>query len=161
MTEKEIPPPDDDGTPAPQNVCYLRLCTGDEVIGDCLGETDDQKYVVIKYPMLVSEVSNPFTQATNVALSKYIPLGQFEVLPIDRKDIVFILPVVSEMRDFYNSSVIYTHEFVETHIRDELKRSTMAVNKAILIDMKEKVEADVLKFPGKNVIVPGNSSTIH
>jgi hypothetical protein len=155
MTDKE------DDLPAlqQQNICYIRLSTGDEVIGDCLGETstEDTDYVVIKSPMLMSEVTNPFTQGTNVALSKYIPLGEFTVLPINRKDIVFILPVMKEMQDLYNSSVIYTTEFVDRHIRDELTRSTKAVNKAILVDYEEKIEGEIVNMPGKNVIIPSNT----
>src|ERR1043165_7424154 len=112
-------------------ICYLKLATGDEVIGECLGETitedgENKSYVVIKSPMLMSEIANPYTQSTQVALSKYIPLGEYEVLPVERKDIIFILPVVKEMEDFYTSSVVYTRQFVGQHIKEELKRSTKA-----------------------------------
>jgi len=152
-TESDIPNPED--MPKPY-VVYLKLQSGDEIVGLCMGETEDHQLVALRAPMLMSEIPNPFTQATSIALSKYMPLGDFDVLPVQRKDIIFIVPAIPEMVEFYHGSVIYTRDFVDSHMRAELKLSTQAVYKAILQE-QEQAEG-VLKIPGKNLIIPPNTA---
>jgi hypothetical protein len=153
--------PEGNTTPHTQTVCYLRLSTGDELIAECLGEGEDkgQNYVVVKSPMLLSETTNPISHIVSVSLAKYIPLADFEVLPIFKNNIVFLTPVIAEMKEFYNYSVIYTKDIVTQCIVEDLKNSILALKKVIVKEHQEQFAHEELQsFKNRNLVIPSNTS---
>lgn len=124
-----------------QKIMYFRLITGDELVGSCLGEDSNRTMVVIKQPMVLSEVLNPVTQSVSLTLSKYMIFGNYEVVPIRNEHIVSMTRVIPELEEFYHSSVIFNNEVSSKEIASELARANMATKIATkLRDSEQEYE---------------------
>lgn len=132
-----------------QQIMYFRLVTGDELVGNCLGEDPDQTMVVIKQPMVLSEILNPITQSVSITLSKYMIFGNYEVVPIRNDHIVSRTRVIPELEEFYYSSVIFNNEVSSKEVAKELARAnkaTKGVPRTFIVDDYEINEEDEILF---------------
>jgi len=123
-----------------QEVMYLRLTTGDELVGCRLGEDEESTMVVIKSPMLLSEVLNPMTQSVSITLSKFMIFGSYEVLPIKNEHIISMTRVIPELEEFYHSSVTFNREVASKEVASELARANRATKYAIDTERNEGEE---------------------
>ena len=151
-----------------QKIMYFRLITGDELVGSCLGEDPDRTMVVIKQPMVLSEVLNPITQSVSLTLSKYMIFGNYEVVPIRNDHIVSMTKVIPELEEFYHSSVLFNDEVSSKEIAKELARANRATKNATRPQEYEFDEEDELLdlFDDDELEIPMNrmlpsNTTIH
>ncbi len=151
-----------------QKIMYFRLITGDELVGSCIGEDPDQTMVVIKQPMVLSEVLNPITQSVSLTLSKYMIFGNYEVVPIRNEHIISMTKVIPELEEFYHSSVLFNDEVSSKEIAKELARANRATKIATKPqeyefdeedDLLDLFDDDELEIP-MNRVLPSNT-TIH
>jgi len=122
---------EDDLSAPKKQVLYIKLVTGDEIVGDCLGEDPNGTVVILKTPMLLSEVINPLSQTISITLSKYMIFGDYEFIPIKNTHIISMTKVVPELEDFYKSSVVFNQEVATKEIANELSRANMATKRAL------------------------------
>ena len=128
-----------------QQIMYFRLVTGDELVGSCLGEDPDHTMVVIKQPMILSEIINPVTQSISITLSKYMIFSNYEVIPIKNVHIVSMTRVIPELEEFYHSSVIFSNEISSKEVAKELARAnrvTKGTTNTFVVDEYEISEED-------------------
>jgi len=121
-----------------QEVMYFRLTTGDELVGYRLGEDEESTIVVIKSPMLLSEVLNPMTQSVSITLSKFMIFSDYDVLPIKNEHIISMTRVIPELEEFYHSSVTFNREVASKEVASELARANRATKYAIETERHEE-----------------------
>ncbi len=145
-----------------QHIVYLRLITGDEIIGECIGELEDShpQTIILKSPMVMSEMVNPYTQSLSITLSKYMVFG-CEVMPIRMDHIVSMTSPMKELEDFYNTSIVFNREIADKEIIEELERATESTKMTINTerknaDFEEKI--DQIETEGKNIVLPSNTN---
>lgn len=160
-TEDHIPDDiPDEIEPTPQ-IVYIRLLSGEEVIGLCLGEDPQKDVVVLKAPMLMSEMINPYNQSQAIVLSKFILFGDCEVIPIKNDQVVVMSTVLDEMQDFYNNSVLYTREFAHPYMLDELKQSNKAIKHAITSEQVKRFKETSPELTGGRPVITPSNNTLH
>ena len=142
-------------------IVYIRLITGDEIVGDCLGEDEESTMIILKSPMVMSEVINPYTHSIGITLSKYMIFGNHEVIPIKNDHIVTITTPIKELEDFYNSSVVFNEEIASKEVADELSRANRATKTAI-IEERGNVNSDYVDAEDEegDLYIPANT-TLH
>ncbi len=135
---------------------YLKLSNGDDIVGDCLGEDEGHTMVFIKYPMLIAEVVNPLTQTLYLMLSKYMVFGKDAVIPIKTDQIIMMSFAMDEMKSFYNNSVVYHREIGEKTIIRELNKGNEQIV-SYINDEREDFE-EVLDTFSDDLVVPSNTN---
>ena len=142
-----------------QKIVYIKLVTGDEVVGDCLGEDDKQTVVIIKHPMVMAEIVNPYTQAVGLTLARYSLCGPGHyVVPFKHEHIVTMTPVVDEMVSFYNNSVTFHKEIADKNVLEELESASAATKSAVMCERKQRDFEDEIIKHATNIIIPSNTS---
>ncbi len=141
-------------------IVYIRLITGDEIVGDCLGEDETSTMIILKSPMVMSEVINPYTHSLGITLSKYMIFGNHEVIPIKNDHIVTITTPVKELEEFYNSSVVFNEEIACREIAEELSRADKATRVAIM-EERENVGIDEIEVEEDSILYIPANTTLH
>lgn len=145
-----------------QHIVYLRLITGDEIVGECIGELENSEpqTIILKSPMVMSEILNPYTQSMSITLSKYMVFGSHDVMPIRMDHVVSMTTPIKELEDFYNTSVVFNQEIANKEVAEEIERANEAT---ITVINSERKNADfdekiTTEAEGKNLILPSNTN---
>lgn len=99
---------------------HIRLVNGDELIGEL--ESTSNTEIMLKRPMLVSEVTDEKTKIATIVLSKYILFDDDQVFPFSKTHIVTQTNILDEIKSYYYNSIEYNSKFVEPVIRQELSK---------------------------------------
>jgi|SRR3990170_2774093 len=127
-------------------VKHLRLVNGDELIVELSGSTDNT--VLVKKPMLVSEVTDSKTKLSTIVLSKYIMFDDTDI-SLSKNHIVTQSNVLDEIRSYYYNSIEYNKLFLEPAIKNELAKVNHIMKNMIRMksfpgrveeNFKEKIE---------------------
>jgi len=146
---------DDLGTAiANSKVVHIRLVTGEELVGHCVGKDQANSVYIIKTPMLISDILNPMTQTHGMIMSRYLMYSHDEFVPIRQDHVVCMSVVVPQMEEFYNNSVYYNKEVITKSVVEELERINKTTRTAIASDQQE----DEICLDGKNLVLPANNT---
>jgi len=156
--------------PEHQHVTHLRLVNGDEVVGELSGITNTE--ILIKKPMLVSEVTDERTKMSTIVLSKYVLFDENQDIHFSKSHVITKTHILDEIKVYYYNSIQYNTKFVEPVVKQELSKVNhvmenllrQAAFEPILVrrpsKMSETYFDDEREDDGGRILVPG-SNTLH
>jgi hypothetical protein len=136
---------------------HIRLINSDEIIGELQETTNDN--IIIKKPMVVSEITDPKTNHTNVVLSKYVLFDNNEDVTLSRNHIITMTGVLKEIGEFYYNSI----EFNAIHLEPKIVSNIASVNQNMRNYLNQSVEEVVVSNAGDKLAINYHpiSNTIH
>ena len=100
------------------SIYHVRLITGEELLGEWLGTTEETEEIVIKTPMSMSDAGQHGTNG--LILTRYTTFDAVEVVSFKPEHVISLAPVIDEMAEYYNLSVEYTNKVARKAVMHEL-----------------------------------------
>ena len=90
-----------------QEITFFKLSNGDDIIGEIRKQT--RKTIIVHMPMAaISQIDEDISMTY---LEKWIPILSDSLVPIERKDIIAMVPVEEEVAGYYREAL----EDIETN----------------------------------------------
>lgn len=116
-------------------ICIFRMINGDELIAELMDE--NKKFLFLKNPLIVEELFDHNTGASNVILSSYVPFGLTESISFDRNHVMTVLPVKKPIERYYFNSLKYNTAITDKRVEEEVNNINIQMEE-LLIKKEEK-----------------------
>lgn len=114
-----------------ENIRYIRLVTGDELVGDVISNGDG--YYQITDPMVLDDMQDSSTGKIGIVLNKYCPFSEDDYVSIRESDVVCSTSVHPIVKEYYYQSVRYSDKFM-SNILNQLEAVVQIMNNSSVSD---------------------------
>lgn len=124
----------------PEDIVYIRLINGDQIIGR-LHEEQTDTVLLVSFPMLLENKTIDGSHAIN--LVKYLPFTNQhqQVIALKKDHIVTMNDTNSEFQKYYHLTLEYQMTYMEPYVQQNIKAINNELESALEINSQKFVEA--------------------
>lgn len=111
-------------------VQYIRLLSGDEIIGEIESESPD--YIKIARPLsMESGVDEDDPTRRYVFMSRFSPYGSISAVKIKQSAVLFTAPASPEVVRYYEASLMYCEKYTDAKFSEGITDTTEQIEETL------------------------------